>query len=128
MPVGLIATHIGDLLYCHCEGKSRTENILKKSSSERLKVAVSCCGRRFVLRADFSARKTVKPIETDKKPQVDGQGDRERVDKARSGRHDWRYRVYGTQRVCSSKATVQDAKNANQIMEFALQGSDLEIN
>lgn len=38
-----------------------------------------------------------------------------------------RYRVNGTQRARSSKATVQDLKNANKAVDLALQGSDLEI-
>ena len=43
------------------------------------------------------------------------------------GRPDLCYRVNEMQRACSAKATVQDLKNANKVVELALQGSDLQI-
>ena len=45
----------------------------------------------------------------------------------RYGRPDLRYRVSETQRARSAKATVQDLKMANKVVELALQGSDLQI-
>ena len=46
---------------------------------------------------------------------------------SRYGRPDLAYRVNELQRCCHSKSTVQSLKDANQVVELALQGSDFKI-
>ena len=68
--IGMIATHLDDLLYCYLdEGKSTIENILQKFTIGKTENG----GRQFVQCDDFSVSistsencKTDKPIEIDK--------------------------------------------------------------
>ena len=145
--IGMIATHVDDLLYCYLdEGKKTIEGILKKFTIGKTESGrFRYCGLQFIQHEDYSVSnstsencRTVKPIEIDKHRKLSEKVTEKELTSLRSvvgslawvaryGRPDLCYRVNEMQRACSAKATVQDLKNANKVVELALQGSDLQI-
>ena len=145
--IGMLATHVDDLLMAYHE--EAEENFRKLFAKFTVGKVEECnfryCGRRFTQDPDFTIHidaadntRSVKHIAiTPGRKSTDTVTEKELTQLrsvtgslawvARYARPDLAYRVNCLQRSCNVKATVQDLKEANKVVDFALNGIDLKV-
>ena len=140
----MMCTHVDDLLFAHTdEGKEAA--ILNRFSVGKIEEgSFRYCRRRFSQDEDCTIHVDVRDNTRNLKPATTGK-DRKMNDPLNPGeltslrsvvgglawislygRPDLAYRVNELQRCCHSKSTVQSLKDANKVVELALQGSDFK--
>ena len=143
----MMCTHVDDLLFAYSdEGKETVDAILNRFSGGKIEEgSFRYCGRRFSQDDDCTIHvdvrdntRTLKPAAIGKDRKMNDPLTQEELTSLRRvvgglawvscyGRPDLTYRVNELQRCCHSKSTVQSLKDANRIVELALQGSDFKI-
>ena len=143
----MICTHVDDLLFCHNDvGKKKVQEILDKFSVGKIEEKnFRYCGRRFIQEEDFTIHVDVQENTRSLKTVTIGHG-RKGTDLltseeltslrsvvgsvawiARYARPDLAYKVNELQRACNPKGTVQSLKDANRVVELALQLIDFKL-
>ena len=143
----MMCTHVDDVLCAYTdEGKEAVDAILNRFSVGKIEEgSFRYCGRRFSQDDDCTIHvdvrdntRTLKPAAIGKDRKMNDPLTQEELTSLRRvvgglawvscyGRPDLTYRVNELQRCCHSKSTVQSLKDANRIVELALQGSDFKI-
>ena len=143
----MLATHVDDLLMAyHDEAEENFRKLFAKFTVGKVEECnFRYCGRRFTQDPDFTIHidaadntRSVKHIAiAPGRKSTDTVTEKELTQLrsvtgslawvARYARPDLAYRVNCLERSCNVKATVQDLKEANKVVDFAVNGIDLKV-